>query len=168
MWKWFSFLAWRWYTVHFPHAYSSVESTTVLYSFRFVCKLMPLLFQTLVCILLKVALVSRNANVHLVVDGGILGQCAAKIDEPVHRIRSLIIDCDVGLNVRFPRSRFIYSTSVFFVLMVRPTFVQTVENLSTLQCMSASETANTMSMVPRSYRNPHWLSGRRVPGQGVL
>ena len=31
VWKWFSFLAWRWYTVHVSHAYSSVGSTVVLY-----------------------------------------------------------------------------------------------------------------------------------------
>ena len=47
----------------------------------------------------------RNSDVYLVADGGILGQCTAKIGEPVHRIHYLAIDCDVGLNVRFPRGR---------------------------------------------------------------
>ena len=56
VWKWFSFLAWHWYTVHVSHAYSSVGSTIALYTFSFVCRQMPLLFQMLACSLLKVAL----------------------------------------------------------------------------------------------------------------
>ena len=49
---------------------------------------------------------SHNIDVYLVVDGGILGQCAAKIGEHVHRIQSLVFDCDVTqrLNARFPVS----------------------------------------------------------------
>ena len=61
--------------------------------------------------------------------------CAAKAGEPAHRIQSLVIDCDVGLNVRFPRGAGKCSTSVFCVLVVMPKFEQAVENVSTLQCM---------------------------------
>ena len=34
VWKWFSFLAWRWYTVHVSHAYSSVRSNPVYLQLR--------------------------------------------------------------------------------------------------------------------------------------
>ena len=62
---------------------------------------MPLLFQA--CRLPKVALADfRNSDVYLVVDDGTSGQCAAKIDESVHHIHFLALDCEARLNVRFP------------------------------------------------------------------
>ena len=48
----------------------------------------------------------RNSDVYLVVDGGILRQCAAKIGKPIRHVQSLAFD-DVRLNVLFPRGRLI-------------------------------------------------------------
>ena len=56
VWKWFSFFAQCWYTVHVSHAMSSTGSIVALYIFSFVCRLIPLAFQTLACSLLKVSL----------------------------------------------------------------------------------------------------------------
>ena len=47
VWKWFSLLACRWYTVYVSHAYNSVGSTRALWTFSFASSLIPLRSQTL-------------------------------------------------------------------------------------------------------------------------
>ena len=73
---------------------------------------MPLLFQTLACSLPKVTL----ALAILTFTGGILRQCAAKIGEPAlsHCTESLTVDCDVGLNIRFPWGRLVQYFSLLY------------------------------------------------------
>ena len=112
------YLACRWWTVQVSLAYNSVGSTTDLYTYSFVSRLIPLRSQILprsrpnAALALAVLVIDFIINVHNA------RQCASKVGELVYHLQSLTFHCDGRRLVRLLGAGW-YTTSVFLMLIVR-------------------------------------------------